>query len=182
MGVYLKTLVGALATSGPMPGAEIGNLGEPRFELLYSGWYWQVREPGGQVVLSSASLFSDTLEIANATGVKNENGVRAGALTGPLGQSLRILAQTVTFSNNRRLDVLVAGDAGAMESQIADFRNSVIATLAIFGVGLVVVATIQILWGLRPLDRVRRGLADLRSRQADALRGKPARRDRAACR
>ena len=59
--------------------------------------------------------------------------------------------------------MLVAGDAGDMESQIAGFRTSVMLTLAVFGIGLILATTIQIRWGLRPLDRVRRGLADLRS-------------------
>ena len=43
LSVYLRTLVGALAQQEPPASAEPGNLGEPRFELTYSGWYWQVR-------------------------------------------------------------------------------------------------------------------------------------------
>ena len=84
-------------------------------------------------------------------------------MTGPDNQTLRVLSQTVTFSEGHKLDVLVAGDVGVMEAQIAGFRNSVVLTLAVFGIGLILATAIQIRWGLRPLDATRRGLADLRS-------------------
>jgi signal transduction histidine kinase len=164
LSVYLKTLVGNLAGQDPAHLVDTGNLGEQRFELLYSGWYWQVREAGGgAVLLASRSLFSDVLDIGKATSKHAVEGVTSGALPGPDNQILRVLAQTITFSEGHKLDVLVAGDAGDMEAQIASFRWSVVLTLAAFGIGLIIATFIQIRWGLRPLDRVRRGLAELRS-------------------
>jgi signal transduction histidine kinase len=165
MGVYLRTLIGNLAGQDPeAPFSDPGNLGEQRFELLYSGWYWQVRQPGGgPVVLSSRSLFSDILDMSKATGTEAIDGVTSGALVGPDQQHLRVLSQTVTFDSKRKFDVLVAGDAGDLETQIREFGASVALTLAIFGFGLILATTIQTRWGLRPLDRVRRGLSDLRS-------------------
>jgi len=166
MAVYLRTLIGDIARQpGDSTLADIGNLGEPRFEALYSGWYWQVRQPnGGAILASSPSLFSDTLDITKVTGAATtSDGIRSGALVGPNRQSLRVQDQTVTFAPGRALDVMVAGDAGELGQQIATFGTSVATTLAIFGIGLILATTIQIRWGLRPLDRVRRGLADLRS-------------------
>jgi signal transduction histidine kinase len=165
MSVYLKTLIGNIAAQDPAaPLTDTGNLGEQRFELPYSGWYWQVRQAGdGAVVIASRSLFSDVLDIGRASGRHVEDGVTSGNLIGPDDQSLRVLSQTVIFDPTRKLDVLVAGDAGDMESQIANFDTSVAITLAVFGVGLVLATFFQIRWGLRPLDRARRGLADLRS-------------------
>src|SRR5262245_49713648 len=58
LGVYLQTLVGMLAAQPGPNLTDPGNLGEPRFELPFSGWYWQVRQDGrGPVVLASPSLF-----------------------------------------------------------------------------------------------------------------------------
>jgi signal transduction histidine kinase len=165
LGVYLRTLIGNLAAqNADAPLSDPGNIGEQRFELLYSGWYWQVRQPdAGAVVLSSRSLFSDTLDVAKATGTHASDGVTSGALVGPDRQHLRVLSQTVTFDANRKFEVLVAGDAGELETQITEFGTNVALTLAIFGIGLILATTIQTRWGLRPLDRLRRGLADLRS-------------------
>ena len=76
LSVYLRTLVGALAGQSPPASMDPGNLGEPRFELTYSGWYWQVREPdAGPVVLSSGSLFADTLDLAAATETREHEGM-----------------------------------------------------------------------------------------------------------
>ncbi len=165
LNVYLSTLVGAFATQDTQPQlADPGNLGEPRFELIYSGWYWQVREAdAGAVVLGSRSLFGDVLDLRKATDVANNDGVTAGALVGPTGQSLRVLSRTIQFGDGRAYDIMVAGDAGVIGAQIASFRTSVILTLAALGLGLIAATFVQIRWGLRPLDRVRRSLADLRS-------------------
>ena len=174
MGVYLKTLIGNIAAQDPgQPLSDTGNLGEQRFELPYSGWYWQVRQAGnGPVVIASQSLFSDVLDIGKATGQHQADRITSGAFTGPDKQSLRVLSQTVTFDTDRKYDVLVAGDAGAMERQIVGFETSVAITLAVFGLGLVLSTLIQIRWGLRPLDDARRGLADLRSGKQTRFQGR----------
>jgi signal transduction histidine kinase len=172
LSVYLRTLVGNLAQQSPPASIDPGNLGEPRFELTYSGWYWQVREPdGGPVVLASRSLFTDTLDIAAATRIGDLDGMISGALAGPDDQSLRVLARTVDFDPEHRYEVLVAGDAGEVGDQIAAFRWSVALTLAALGIGLVIATTAQIRWGLRPLDNVRRGLAALRSGKETRFEG-----------
>lgn len=172
LSVYLRTLVGALAQQQPPASAEPGNLGEPRFELTYSGWYWQVREPdGGPVLMSSGSLFADILDAASATDLRTRDGMTSGELVGPADQSLRVLSQVVDFSENHRYEVLVAGDAGGLAAQIVAFRWSVALTLAAFGIGLVIATLFQIRWGLRPLDNVRRGLAALRSGKETRFEG-----------
>ena len=174
LNVYLRTLVGYFAETGSTDAlSDPGNLGEPRFEELYSGWYWQVREvDGGPVVRASRSLFSDVLDIRDGNDVTETGGLTAGALAGPDGQSLRVLGRTITFAEGRTLDVLVAGDAGGVADQIAAFRNSVIMTLAALGIGLVAAMLIQIRWGLKPLDDVRRKLAELRSGKQTRFEGR----------
>src|SRR5665213_2279373 len=81
MSVYLKTLIGNIAAQDPSQSAfDPGNLGEQRFELPYSGWYWQIRQAGGgPVVAASQSLFSDVLDIAKATAQHAAHGVVFGA-------------------------------------------------------------------------------------------------------
>jgi signal transduction histidine kinase len=173
LGVYLTTLIGNLANQDPTALTDPGNLGEQRFELILSGWYWQVRRAdGGPVLLRSSSLFTDSLDFAAATNKSKVDDVTTtGSLVGPNDQSLRVI-RTIFFEDpQHQFDVLVAGDAGQMREQIAGFRASVILTLSVFGVGLVVATMIQIRWGLRPLDRVRRGLAQLRSGKETRFEG-----------
>ena len=81
-------------------------------------------------------------------------------------------ARTIEFDPSRRFEVVVAGDVGEMQRHIAAFRNSVFLTLAIFGIGLILATAIQIRWVLRPLDQVRRGLAELRSGKETRFEGR----------
>jgi signal transduction histidine kinase len=101
--------------------------------------------------------------VTKAARVKEEAGIESGSFAGPDKQKLRFLSQTVTFDGARRFDVLVAGDAGNLEQQIASFRTTVIFLLGAFALGLIIATAVQIRWAFRPLDRVRRSLADLRS-------------------
>ncbi len=165
LNVYLTTLIGSLSAEDPtQPLSDPGNLGEQRFEMLYSGWYWQVRDAAShKVVLASGSLFSDTIDVSKGTGTRSENGVTSGALAGPDKQSLRYLTRTVTLEKRPPVILVVAGDAGELNGQIASFGTSVAVTLAVFGIGLIAATFIQIRWGLRPLDRVRHALSELRA-------------------
>src|SRR5262249_41170646 len=93
------------------------------------------------------------------------------ALTGPDNQSLRALDRTIDFGPGNTYEVLVTGNAGDMAAEIAAFRINTLLTLAVFGIGLIVSITVQTRWVLRPLDRVRRGLSDLRTGKEARLTG-----------
>jgi signal transduction histidine kinase len=172
LSLYERTLVGMLANQNPGSLVDPGNLGEQRFELPYSGWYWQVRKPnGGPVVLASRSLFNDVIDIAEATDLRDIEGAKGGALIGPDNQSLRAVSRTIDYGPDTKFDILVAGNAGEMAEEIATFRRSVMLTLAVFGIGLVASTAAQVRFGLRPLDRVRRDLAALRSGKETRFEG-----------
>lgn len=171
LGVYLKTLVGNLASH---PGPELGdpgNLGEQRFELIYSGWYWEVRRSGGPVLLASRSLATDTLDLSKARDSRTVEGIETVVLPGPNGQTLRAVSRSIIFDADHRYDVLIAGDVGDLEKEIANFRASVAVTLAVFGLGLIVATALLIRIGLRPLDTVRDHLAAMRSGREPRLEG-----------
>ena len=65
--VYLKTVVGELAADqqageGGSTAISVGGLGEPRFALPLSGWYWTVTDAQtGAVLAASPSLAGDRL-------------------------------------------------------------------------------------------------------------------------
>ena len=166
LGVYLQTLTGALAKQNAAKLTDPGNLGEPRFEQFYSGWYWQVRRASdSSVVLASDSLFNENLNFTKALSQRQEGNIDRAVLVGPEGDELHAVSQVIQFDSdpNTKYEILVAGNAERMRAEIASFRNSVVLTLAVFAVGLIVAMMIQVRWGLRPLDRVRRALTALRS-------------------
>ena len=170
LSVYLKTLIGEFANQAPAPLFDPGNLGEQRFEQLFSGWYWQLRRgEDGPVVLASGSLFTETLEFPMQESGRNSGEQAGGAIEGPDGQSLRVVRQMVLFADEsaaggtQLFEVLMAGDAHVLGEEISAFANRVILTLGLFGLALVVSTVFQVRWGLRPLGGVQPALADIRS-------------------
>ena len=57
--VYATDLASDLVTQGNPDQRELGTLGDPRFDLPLSGWYWQVGQPDARPrdLRSSRSLF-----------------------------------------------------------------------------------------------------------------------------
>ncbi|PLX39073.1 MAG: histidine kinase [Hyphomicrobiales bacterium] len=175
LGVYLKVLIGELTfdadTSAELP--DPGNLGEPRFALPLSGWYWLIsRADTAAIVLTSESLAGDTLALpapseAAATGSRPWKGYGIG----PGGTELRILSRRITFPDNTAYLVTVAGNADDIRNEISGFRYSVAGALALLGIGLVIGIILQVRIGLRPLGRMREALAAIRTGSKDRLDG-----------
>ncbi len=170
LNVLLQTLVGATITEEGIDPAGAARIGEPRFALPQSGWYWQIRDiGGGQVLAASASLFGDRLALADFP--PQDGAVRIAVLKGPAGRSLRGLERRISPPSGPSLAVLVAGDADAMTTEIGRFRFVVFSTLAIFAAILAVGMAGLVRFGLRPLREVRQALKRLERGERASLEG-----------
>ncbi|MER2606373.1 MAG: sensor histidine kinase [Siculibacillus sp.] len=175
LSVYLKTLVGSLAEQ---PDSAAGlrrpdDLGEPRFDLPLSGWYWVVRGAGDdRVVVASQSLTGEVMRLPSDTGVETGRGRIARAyLDGPDRQRLRIAERVVDFDGTREYRIAVAGNAGELEADVAGFRWRTIFILALVGLGTVISAAVQVRLALAPLERMRRALFRIRAGEAERFEG-----------
>jgi signal transduction histidine kinase len=166
--VYQKAIVGLVAAAPADGPPEIGALGEPRFLLPLSGWYWSIRDAAGVTVAASPSLFGDELE----TPVAPEDGsVASSTVSGPSGEPVRVLVRRVAFADDRMLDIVVTGSMRELAADIAGFRLRTFATLAVFAIGLVVAAMAQVRLALKPLEAMRAGLAAIREGRSERLEG-----------
>lgn len=150
-------------------------LGESRFEQPYSGWYWQISQPGqtADTVLSeplrSRSLWDGALpESTKTTG----EAMRREYVSGPDGQTLRLIMREITLDGvDVALDFAVAGDRAEIAEDIARFNSFLAWSLGLLGAGLVLAMFLQVRFGLQPLGRIQEALADIRSGRDDQLRG-----------
>ena len=171
--VYIKTIVAALVDAGDRP-ATLGenSFGEPRFGLPLSGWYWQIKRADGAAIAASGSLFDTALPLPSELGYEaDENRARRAYLKGPDAQELRVLEREITVGD-KAYSVAVAGNADDVAADIRSFRNNVALTLGVFGIGLLATVLFQVRFGLRPLDRIRRALSDIRMGTAERLEGR----------
>jgi signal transduction histidine kinase len=167
---YVNAIIGTMSVAGVQE-VRIGDLGEPLlFGSIFSGWYWQISR-GGEIIGTSPSLGPEVLTIPPDAPAPDDQGLVRFTGAGPTGEVIRAIATEISVPALGTLGFIVTGNATALAAEIATFRTSVILTLGVFGLALILSTFIQIRWGLRPLDRVRRGLADLRSGKASRLGG-----------
>lgn len=175
LGVYLKTLVGAIAAQSDTGSfRDPGNIGEPRFELPLSGWYWVVRKlPEKRVVLTSSSLIGEVLVLPTDTGMApGPDRIAKGYVPGPDQQDLRILEREISFDDITAYQIAVAGDAGDLNEDIGTFSTRTALILAIVGLGLVITTYLQVRIGLFPIERMRRALFAIRAGDSERLEGR----------
>lgn len=148
----------------------LGEPGEAAFEQAYSGWYWQISK-GVKAMRRSRSLWDRSIE---------HKAVGADPVflrvAGPDNQDLRILAQTVLVADESgqrtvRYTLLIAGDRGEIEGEIALFNRSLVWSLGGLGLLLVIAVFIQVRYGLLPLRRIPTALASIRSGRSERLAG-----------
>ena len=148
-------------------------LSETRFDLAYSGWYWQIWPVAQRPALRSRSLFDQSLDLSPAERVdRNEVGLKVFDTVGPEDQPLRVVERRVTLPGyDVPVSFAVAADRSEMNEEIQGFNTWVFGSMAAMGFGLLIALLIQVRVGLRPLERVREALAEIRSGRATKLEG-----------
>lgn len=141
-------------------------IAEPRFDQPLSGTYWQIAL-GPDRVATSRSLWDQRLPVGQGHGA----ALRSADLAGPRRQHLRMLERDVVLPDVAEpLHVQVAVARDGLDREISHLRRSLAMTFALIGVGLVAVVVATVSIGLRPLRRLRRAVAGLRSGRQSELR------------
>ena len=149
--------------------SEIGPDGEVRFTRPpadqrflepYSGAYFQISGKG-QETFPSRSLWDRRLQ---ADGNHQDIELHKRDSAEFEGEPLRILERDVILpGSDVRWRFQVAQSRDAIDGQIRELRTTLIRSFAILGLGLLVLAALQAIYGLWPLRRVRREVVAIRS-------------------
>ena len=151
----LKTII-ASVEAAPGGGLVMSRpLGDPRFDRLYSGWYWQATQPDGRQ-LRSRSLWDSSI-VAEPGGPD----MQVRHVQGPNNEQLLVVERDVQLPGQQgATHVLVAGDLREVSGGVRRFDLLLLVALGSLGLSVVVAIVIQVRYGLRPLRQL---LADLRS-------------------
>ncbi|MCC6947805.1 MAG: HAMP domain-containing histidine kinase [Bradyrhizobiaceae bacterium] len=161
--VHLKQLLAAIDVDPQ------GNLvltqppADPRFADPLSGLYWQVSDDRHQL-LRSRSLWDTTMMLLADQPVPGE--VHQHEIAGPGGVRLLVAERVVSLmAGDRKVAVrlAVATDLARVSAAASAFAKDLAIALGFLACVLVVATSIQVGLGLRPLDALRRGIADIRA-------------------
>jgi signal transduction histidine kinase len=136
---------------------------DQRFLEPGSGLYWQISARGAEP-FPSRSLWDRRLAYGTA---HNDRTVHVYDSNQFSDEKLRIVERDVELPGSpTHWRFQVAQSRDGLDDQIAILRRTVIRSFAVLGVGLVVLAALQTLYGLWPLRRVREEIAALRDGRA----------------
>jgi signal transduction histidine kinase len=172
--VYATDLASDLVTQGNPDQRELGTLGDPRFDLPLSGWYWQVGQPDAppRDIRSSRSLFGAQLPGLVAPGDSSRFGeIRKAYRQGPEDRMLRIVERDIDLGEDGRYVVRVAGPADEIETEVRRFIVSLTVTFGLLGIALGATTLLQIRFGLGPLTKLRNALSAVRRGEAERIPG-----------
>ncbi|MGZ5903028.1 MAG: sensor histidine kinase [Reyranella sp.] len=136
---------------------------DPRFADPLSGLYWQVSDNRGQL-LRSRSLWDSTMKLpADRLGPGETHQHEAW---GPGDQRVLVAERAVTLSVGGKpviVRLVVAEDLGRVSAATSAFAKDLTIALVLLGCVLALATWLQVGIGLRPLGRLRRGVADIRT-------------------
>ena len=171
-----------IARVRPLPDGKlklVGHLSDPRFNVPLSGLYWQVND-GDKPLLRSRSLWDVALAVT--ADMPKRGGVHEYVLKGPRGEDLYALVRGVwldvpmanggnanSVAKPHRYIFTVAVDHGEISAAEAEFNRQLFIGLAALALILLATLVAQIVWGLKPLDRLRRQLESVRAGERKQL-------------
>lgn len=155
--------------TGALAGAP--NLGDLRFTVPRSGWYWAVEPVAGVTgQLASLSLAKPIASPPQGDVPFNAQFQRSYTTDGLAGEEIEVFeSEFVLDENNRIARFRVMGNRTELEADIAAFDAKLYLYLTLFGAGMIAINALAILVGLIPLRRVRRSLAEIRAGAAQRL-------------
>jgi signal transduction histidine kinase len=161
--VHLKKLLADLDVDADGRMAVTGGPIDPRFSEPFSGLYWQVVDDRGQM-LRSRSLWDSSLMLPKDKPAAGE--VHRHLAIGPANGKVLIAERQIQLKIKGQDDpvrVAVAIDAGHVAAATSAFASDLVIALGLLGLALAAATAVQVRLGLRPLDHLRRGIADIRA-------------------
>lgn len=158
---YVLTAMIASAEIGP-DGEVLFNrpLADQRFLEPNSGLYYQISAKGHED-WRSRSLWDRALKVMPD---HQDRGFHVYDSKQFPGEDLRIMERTIILpGSDTRWMFMVAAARSGLDAQITTLRSTLTKSFALLALGLIVLATLQTLYGLRPLRRVRKEIVQMRA-------------------
>lgn len=142
---------------------------DPVYLRPLSGWYWELYA-SGKVVERSRSLWDEVLPPPEKMPRRGET--LGYFQDGPRGNRLRVVSSTYSLPGyDGEVTILFTGPAEVIQSALEEFRETLIMSSVLLGLGLILAVVLQVILGLRPLKLLRNRLAEVHDGRAERLTG-----------
>jgi signal transduction histidine kinase len=149
----------------------VQELSDQRFLEPASGLYWQINGKG-KTPFPSRSLWDRTLD-ASKVHAEDEDVLAYNSdqfAIAPPYERLRVLErEAIIPGSSTTWRFQVAQNRESLDKEIQQVRYTLVRSFAALGLGLMLLAGLQIIYGLRPLRRISDAIADMRLGKADRV-------------
>jgi signal transduction histidine kinase len=173
--VYVQTMAANIAVRNENNVIDPFGLGDPRFSLPLSGWYWQVTRSDVDPpdITTSISLFGGRLpRIEEVTTTVNGKDPSEGYVTGPDERRLRMLERSLEMPDGAKYLVQIAANSEEIEANVESFRWAMTVSFALLALALGVTTAFQVRFGLLPLARLSNAIGAIRRGATDRIDGR----------
>ena len=148
------------------------DLGDSRYNLFDSGWYWSVRKVADRKVgLSSPSLLEQEITVPDHIPL-DEVFQRNFPFEDNSGKKLVGLeAQVILGEGNDLYSFLITANRETLDAEIARFTGRLTIILCVFAFSMIAATYFLVKIGLGPLHMARRKLGDVRAGNAESITG-----------
>lgn len=150
------------------------NLGDTRYNIPASGWYWKVKPASPMLKgrLNSTSLSNRVLPTPQVNVEFNSQFERRFFAQDIDGKRLRAIETEYILGGDDEIALFsVMGSFAEVEAEQRTFQQRLWLLLGLLGLAVIAINTIAIISGMRPLDRARRALLDIREGRTQSLEG-----------
>ena len=161
---HLTQLSAAIRPARQNPLALARSPADPRFESIFGGLYWQIRDDISGEEITSRSLFDARLDLPPDT--LADGSIHTHRITGPVGADLIVLERTVRVDSpdgERSYRIAVAIDRAETGALATGFARDLTFAMVLLGLVLIGGLILQTGFVLRPVDALAAGVNAIRS-------------------
>ena len=141
-------------------------LGDQRFLEPNSGFYWQIAGKG-YAPFRSRSLWDRALNVWDGHSDENIHVYDSNEFP---EEAIRVAERDIVLPGSKTIwRFQVAQSREVLDDQIGTLRKTLLRSFALLGLGLIVMAALQTLYGLWPLRSLRQAIADMRAGRANRI-------------
>lgn len=139
---------------------------DPRYDVLHSGWYWEVQQDG-RSLKRAPSMGDFSFKLPAMTQYPEKSIL---VIKGPLNERLRSHVVTVDIGSGLGpLRYISTAPMAGSSGDTLKYSTQIVGSFVLLGIGLLVAVVLQVRVALKPIRAIKLGIARIREGRAARL-------------
>jgi signal transduction histidine kinase len=141
---------------------------DPRYQVKYSGWYWEIRHQG-KVLAGSPSLDGGQIRLGQVESAEYEDTI---VVEGPDGEAIRVqMLQNPAGIPGETLLLVGSAPMMGVTDDVIDVTGHLLLSFALLGLGLLFAVFLQVRVTLKPVHDISQGIHHIHRGKSERVDG-----------